>query len=106
MPSANLPYRVVRRELLDEFERVYLLSLLEKHGIDLRGAAREAGLALDELTELVRKHTRPYCVARVQQFYGNKLRSDDALRIADELLRLQLSTATADATGDDAPRAA
>ena len=93
MPSAGVPYRVVRRELLDEVERTYLLSLLEKHGIDLRAAAREAGLPLEELTELVRKHTRPYFIARVQQFYGNKLRSDDALRIADELLTLQLSTA-------------
>jgi hypothetical protein len=96
MPSAAVPYRVARRELLDEFERIYLLSLLEKHGIDLAAAAREAGLPLDELVDMVRKHTRPYFVARVQQFYGNKLRSDDALRIADELLALQLATATAD----------
>lgn len=93
MPSAGVPYRVARRELLDEFERIYLLSLLEKHGIDLRAAAREAGIPLEELIEMVRKHTRPYFIARVQQFYGNKLRSDDALRIADELLTLQLSTA-------------
>ncbi len=105
MPSEGVPYRIARRELLDEFERFYLLSLLERHGIDLRAAAREAGLPLDELTELVRKHTRPYFIARVQQFYGHKLRSDDALRIADELLTLQLSGAAA-ATGDDAPRAA
>ncbi|HEX6838542.1 MAG TPA: hypothetical protein VF334_18320 [Polyangia bacterium] len=97
MPSAGVPYRIVRRELLDEFERNYLLSLLEKHGIDLRAAAREAGIPFEELVEMVRRHTRPYFIARVQKFYGNKLRSDDALRIADELLTLQLSTAaTAD----------
>ena len=91
MSLQGVPYRVARRELLDEFERIYLLSLLEKHGIDLRAAAREADLPLDELTGLVRKHTRPYFVARVQKFYGDKLRSDDARRIADELLTLQLT---------------
>jgi hypothetical protein len=91
MPTEGVSYRVARRELLDEFERIYLLSLLEKHGIDLRAAAREADLPLDELVALVRKHTRPYFIARVQKFYGEKLRSDDALRIADELLTLQLS---------------
>jgi len=91
MLSAGVPYRVARRELLDEFERIYLLSLLEKHGIDLAAAAREADLPLDELTSLVRKHTRPYFIARVQKFYGDKLRSEEAGRIADELLTLQLS---------------
>ena len=91
MSTEGISYRVARRELLDEFERIYLLSLLEKHGIDLRAAAREADLPLDELIELVRKHTRPYFIARVQRFYGDKLRAADALRIADELLSLQLS---------------
>ena len=91
MPVEGVPYRVARGELLDEFERIYLLSLLEKHGIDLRAAAREAELPLDELTELVRKHTRPYFIERVQKFYGDKLRIADAMRIADELLTLQLS---------------
>lgn len=91
MTSAGIPYRVARRELLDEFERIYLLSLLEKHGIDLRAAAREADLPFDELTTLVRKHTRPYFIARVQKFYGEKLRTEDAARIADELLTLQLA---------------
>jgi hypothetical protein len=91
MPSEGVPYRVACRELLDEFERIYLLSLLEKHGIDLRAAAREAGLPLDELTDLLRKHMRPYFIARVQKFYGDKLRDEAASRIADELLSLQLS---------------
>ena len=91
MTSEGVPYQVARRELLEEFERIYLLSLLEKHGIDLRAAAREAELPFDELVALVRKHTRPYFVARVQKFYGDKLREADALRIADELLAMQLS---------------
>ena len=91
MPSQGVSYRVARRELLEEFERTYLLSLLEKHGIDLRAAAREAELPLEELTTLVRKHTRPYFIARVQRFYGEKLRLEDAGKIADELITLQLS---------------
>jgi hypothetical protein len=93
MPSEAVSYQVARRELLEEFERIFLLSLLEKHGIDLRAAAREAGLSIDELTTMVRKHTRPYFIQRVQKFYGDKLRSDDAGRIADELLTMQLSAA-------------
>jgi hypothetical protein len=91
MLSERVPYRVARRELLDEFERIYLLSLLERHGIDLRAAAREAELPIEELNDLVRKHTRSYFIARVQRFYGDKLRTEDAGRIADELLTLQLS---------------
>jgi hypothetical protein len=93
MLSEGLPYRVARRELLDEFERIYLLALLEKHGIDLRAAAREAELPIEELTMLVRKHTRPYFIARVQKFYSEKLREEDAARIADELLTMQLNAA-------------
>ena len=91
MPSEGVPYHVARRELLTEFERVYLLSLLERHGIDLRAAAREAELPLVELTTMVRKHTRPYFIARVRAFYGTKLRNEEACRIADEILELQLS---------------
>ena len=93
MPSEGVPYRVARRELLTEFERIYLLSLLERHGIDLRAAAREAELPLDELTTMVRKHTRPYFIARVRAFYGRKLPDQEACRIADEILSLQLSAA-------------
>jgi hypothetical protein len=90
MPSEGVPYHVARRELLTEFEQIYLLSLLERHGIDLRAAAREAELPLDELTTMVRKHTRPYFIARVRAFYGKKLRNEEACRIADEILSLQL----------------
>ncbi len=91
MPSEGVPYRIARRELLTEFERVYLLTLLERHGIDLQAAAREAELPLRELTSLVRKHTRPYFIARVRAFYGDKLRDQEARRIADRLLTMQLA---------------
>jgi hypothetical protein len=58
--------------------------------MDLAAAAREADIPLPRLTRLVRKHTRPYFIARVQKFYGEKLRAEDARRIADQLLRLEL----------------
>jgi hypothetical protein len=93
MPSQGLPYRIARHELLVEFERIYLLSLLERWGTDLAGAAREAELPVEELAQMVRTHTRPYFLARVRQFYGDKLRQADAERIADELLTLELQSA-------------
>jgi hypothetical protein len=94
MPTTGVPFHTARRELLTEFERIYLVSLLERHGIDLRAAAKEARLPLRTLTTLVRKHTRPYFIARVQAFYGERLRAGEANRIADEILELQLSAQT------------
>jgi hypothetical protein len=91
MPN-GVPYRVARAELLAEFERIYLLSLLERWGMDLAGAAREAELPVDELARLLRTHTRPWFVERVREFYGDKLRAADAERIADELLALELAS--------------
>jgi hypothetical protein len=93
MPSKGVPYRVARHEMLVEFERVYLLSLLERWGTDLDGAAREAELPVEELAQMVRTHTRPYFLARVREFYGEKLRPAHAERIADELLSLELASA-------------
>lgn len=92
MPSQPVPFRVARHDLLVEFERTYLLSLLERWGSDLVGAAREAELPVEELVQMVRAHTRPYVVRRVRAFYGDKLRAADAERIADELLALELAS--------------
>ena len=89
--AAAVSFRTARRELLVEFERIYLLSLLERHGTDLKAAAREADLPLRTFTALVRKHTRPYVLARVRAFYGSTLPSADARRIADQLLQLELA---------------
>lgn len=92
MPSQIVPYRIARHELLVEFERTYLLSLLERWGADLVGAAHEAELPVEELAEMVRAHTRPYVLERVRSFYGDKLRRADVERIADELLTLELAS--------------
>ncbi len=91
MPEpARVPFRAARRQLLAEFERNYLLALLERHGMDIHAAAREAEMPVAKLHALVRKHTRPYFIARVRAFYGEKLRGD-VERIAWELMRLELA---------------
>lgn len=91
--SERVPFRVARRELLTEFERTYLLQLLERHGMNIEAAAREAQIPVARLYALVRKHTRPYFIERVRAFYGRKLRPHEARRIADQLLTLELSQA-------------
>jgi hypothetical protein len=90
MPSERVAYRVARRELLTEFERKYLLELLERNGMDIRSAALEAELPVRELMALVRKHLRPFFLERVRRFYGTKLRNEEARRIADQLLSMEL----------------
>jgi hypothetical protein len=91
--SERVPFGEARRALLTEFERTYLLQLLERHGLDLHAAAREAQIPMRRLHALVRKHTRPYFIERVRAFYGRKLRPHQARRIADQLLALELSQA-------------
>jgi hypothetical protein len=71
-----------------------VLSLLERHGNNLRAAAREAGMSLTELRALLREHTRPYFIERVRAFYGEKLRGGDVERVADQLLALELKQAS------------
>lgn len=91
--SERVPYREARRRMLADFERNYLLELLERHGMNIDAAAREAGLPVGKLHALVRKHTRPYFLARVRAFYGAKLRPSHARRIADQLLSMELRQA-------------
>lgn len=92
--SARVSFRTARRQLLTQFERSYLLELLERHGMDVAAAAREAQLPLDKLHALLRKHTRAYVIERVHAFYGRQLRSDEARQIADRLLSLELQQAS------------
>ena len=91
--SERVPFGVARRQLLTEFERSYLLQLLERHALNLEAAAREAQLPVTKLHALVRKHMRPYYMERVRAFYGHNLRPRHARRIADQLLTLELSQA-------------
>jgi hypothetical protein len=91
--GSRIPFQAARRQLLTEFERTYLLELLERHGMDIHAAAREAEIPVQRLSALVRKHTRPYFIARVRDFYGRKLAPAEARRIADQLLSLELAQA-------------
>jgi hypothetical protein len=84
------PFAAARKEHVDDFERAYVVALIERHGFDLRAAAREADLPLDELHALVEKHTRPWFLERVRAFYGEKLDGGEAARIADHLLQMEL----------------
>jgi hypothetical protein len=71
-----------------------VLSLLERHGNNLRAAAREAGITVAELRAKLREHTRPYFIERVRNFYGEKLRRTEVERVADQLMALELKQAS------------
>jgi hypothetical protein len=83
----RLPYQIARAG----FERSYVLELLERHGWNVQAAAREAEMPVDQLQALVHKYTRSFFIAKVNAFYGGKLADEDAARIADHLLELELA---------------
>jgi hypothetical protein len=93
MVTQRQAFRVAKRALVERFERTYVLELLERNGMDLAAAAREAKLPIRSLRALVRRHTRPFFVERVRAFYGAGLRASEARRIADHLLSLELTAA-------------
>jgi molybdenum-dependent DNA-binding transcriptional regulator ModE len=100
MSHAKVSFGTARRQMVAEFERTYLLQLLERHGMDLHAAAREAQLPVRRLHAMVRKHTRPYYVERVNAFYGRKLSGAEARRIADQLLAMELVSPAGEAKLD------
>ena len=50
------PFKAVKRELLDEFERRYLVQLLEQHACDLSAVSRSSGWSRRQVFALIRKH--------------------------------------------------
>jgi DNA-binding NtrC family response regulator len=50
------PFRVLKTDLVDRFEREYLGALLHAHGGNLAAAARVAGMDRKNLWQLLRKH--------------------------------------------------
>ncbi len=63
----RVPFRVLRRRAIKRFERAYLLAL--------------------------REELRPQLVERVRAFYGHRLGTAQAERVADELFQLALKEA-------------
>jgi len=53
----RLSYDVARRQVLDNFERNYVLALLELHGGNVTAAARASGLNRAFLYRLLRRHS-------------------------------------------------
>jgi transcriptional regulator with GAF, ATPase, and Fis domain len=53
------PYKQAKAQLLERFEREYLLNLLRSHGGNLTRAAKQAGLVRHHLRELCRRHNIP-----------------------------------------------
>jgi hypothetical protein len=50
------PFKTIRREVIDQFERRYLALVLERHDHDLSAVRRSSGLSKRHLRKLIRKH--------------------------------------------------
>ena len=50
------PFREVKREIVDAFERAYLGELLERHGGNVTAASQQAGMLRSALQRLLRKY--------------------------------------------------
>jgi DNA-binding NtrC family response regulator len=56
-PEENLmTFKDAKREIVDQFERRYLDTLLDRHAGNLSAAERTSGLSRKYLRELIRKH--------------------------------------------------
>ena len=50
------PFKAIKRELVDDFERRYLHQLLEKHRFNISAVERSSGLCRKHLSALIQKH--------------------------------------------------
>jgi DNA-binding NtrC family response regulator len=50
------PFKDIKREIIDDFERRYLYRLLEQHRFNLSAAGRTAGLSRKHICALIQKH--------------------------------------------------
>lgn len=51
-----MTFKDAKREIVDQFERRYLDTLLDRHAGNLSAAERTSGLSRKYLRELIRKH--------------------------------------------------
>jgi two-component system nitrogen regulation response regulator GlnG len=54
-PEVDLPYKAAKARLLEDFERDYFKSLVDRHGGNVSAAAREAKIDRKHLRDLLRK---------------------------------------------------
>jgi DNA-binding NtrC family response regulator len=54
--ALDMPFKEAKARVVEEFERVYLKALLERHEGNLSAASRSADLDRKHLRELLRKH--------------------------------------------------
>ena len=54
--AADRPFKVVKQELIQEFEKFYIADLLERHTGNVSQASRTAGIERAYLQRLLRKH--------------------------------------------------
>jgi two-component system, NtrC family, response regulator len=52
----DLPFKEAKGQLVDQFEREYIVDLMRRHKLNLSAAAREAQIDRKHLRELLRKH--------------------------------------------------
>jgi len=52
----DVPFKEAKREIVEPFERAYLIELLEAHGMNLSACSRTSGLSRKHLRQLMRKY--------------------------------------------------
>jgi hypothetical protein len=51
----ELPFKQAKNALVDQFERAYVVDLMQRHGGNLSAASRESGLSRRHLRDLLKK---------------------------------------------------
>ena len=54
--NVDLPFKIAKAQVVDNFEREYVRALLKRHDGNLSAAARAAEVDRKHLRELLRKH--------------------------------------------------
>ena len=56
LPGASMPFKDAKDQLIEAFERQYLVDLLDRHGGNVSKAARTADMDRKTITRLMKKH--------------------------------------------------
>lgn len=52
----DIPFKQAKEELVDPFEREYIIAQLERHSLNISAASRASGLSRKHLRHLMHKH--------------------------------------------------